>query len=158
MLEKIIMQQSFASLFILAVVGNFTVASNVREVSHSALNVTINGLKNERGQVCLSLFSSRQGFPSSTDSAVEARCVKVSATPLTVRFQKLKVGSYAVAVFHDANSDGTLNGNGLGIPTEEFGFSQNPTILVGSPKFGDAAVLVVGPETNIQIQLQYFGG
>ena len=150
-------KNSFASLLV-GVVVNFPASLNAGGIYNSNLNVTINGLKNERGQVCLSLFSSRQGFPRSTARAVEARCVKVAAPPLKVNFRDLKVGSYAIAVFHDANSDGTLNSNGLGIPTEEFGFSQNPTILVGSPKFGDAAVLVVGPETNIQIQLQFFGG
>lgn len=70
----------------------------------------------------------------------------------------LRAGSYAIAVIHDANNDGTLNRNLLGIPTEGFKFSRNPTILMGSPRFVDSAFLVAGSITNIQIQLQYLLG
>lgn len=152
------MQRLRASLLLLAIFGNLMVSSSAKAVSHSNLTVTISGLKNQRGQICLSLFSSPQGFPGGSDRAVQTNCVKVADTPLAVRFQNLKVGNYAVAVIHDTNSDGTLNRNGLGIPTEGFGFSQNPKILTGPPQFGDSAVLVAGPQTDIQIQLLYFLG
>jgi uncharacterized protein (DUF2141 family) len=152
------MQRILKSLLLLTAVINLTALQEAKAVSKSSLTVTIDGLKSQRGQVCLSLFSGGRGFPSSSTSAVSARCVKVENTPLTVKFDNLKVGNYAIAVFHDANGDGTLNRNPFGIPTEEFGFSQNPKILTGAPKFGDSAFLVVGPETNIQIKLLNFFG
>ncbi len=148
------MQRFAASLLLMSVIGNLIVSSSARAVANSNLTVSINGLKNQRGQVCLSLFSSGKGFPTSSGRAVQSRCLKVADSALTDRFQNLKAGNYAVAVFHDANGDGTLNRNVLGIPTEKFGFSQNPRIFTGPPKFGDSAVLVAGPETKIQIQLQ----
>ncbi|GAA6620321.1 hypothetical protein NUACC26_061370 [Scytonema sp. NUACC26] len=77
--------------------------------------------------------------------------------PLTVTFKNLQPGSYAVAVLHDTNSDKKANRNGLGIPLEGFGFSENPVIRTGPPKFNDA-VLVAGSTTNIQIQLNYLLG
>ncbi|MBW4596786.1 MAG: DUF2141 domain-containing protein [Brasilonema angustatum HA4187-MV1] len=150
------MQRSFWSFLLLIDVIFMTFISSAKAVSNSSLTVTINGLKNQRGQVCLSVFSGGRGFPTSSDRAVAARCVKLENAPLTVKFENLKAGNYAIAVFHDANSDGILNRNLLGIPTEEFGFSQNPKILTGPPKFGDCAVLVAGPQTNIQIQLLNF--
>ncbi|MBW4476865.1 MAG: DUF2141 domain-containing protein [Tolypothrix brevis GSE-NOS-MK-07-07A] len=152
------MQRILKSLLLLTAVINLTALQEAKAVSKSSLTVTIDGLKSQRGQVCLSLFSGGRGFPSSSTSAVAARCVKVENTPLTVKFDNLKVGNYAIAVFHDTNGDGTLNRNPFGIPTEEFGFSQNPKILTGAPKFGDSAFLVVGPETNIQIKLLNFFG
>lgn len=152
------MQRSLWSFLLITAVINLTASPSVKALSSSSLTVTINGLKNQRGQVCLSLFSGGRGFPSSSDRAVVARCVKLENAPLTVKFENLKPGSYAIAAFHDANSDGVLNRNLLGIPTEEFGFSQNPTILTGAPKFGDCAVLVAGPQTNINIQMLNFLG
>ncbi len=68
----------------------------------------------------------------------------------------MKAGNYAVAVFHDQNNDRILNNNVFGIPKEGFGFSRNPEIRTGAPKFSEAAFLVAGPNTNIQIQLKYF--
>ncbi len=122
------------------------------------LSVEIDGLKNQKGQVCFSIFSSNKGFPDNGKRALQAQCVKLATTPQKITFPNLKAGNYAIAVIHDANSDGILNRNVLGIPTEGFGFSNNPIIRTGPPKFGDSAILVAGSSTNIQIQLQYFLG
>jgi uncharacterized protein (DUF2141 family) len=123
-------------------------------------NVTVNleGLKNKKGQVCLSLFNASKGFPTSGDRAIQARCFKITETRQQVTFKNLKAGNYAVAVIHDINGDSTLNRNFLGIPTEGFGFSRNPAITSGPPKFQDSAFLVIGPSTQIDIQLQYLLG
>ncbi|PMB06820.1 hypothetical protein CI594_01380 [Fischerella thermalis CCMEE 5196] len=142
------------SFLLLAIVSSLTTALSARGAFYSNLIVTINGVKTQQGQVCLSLFATRKGFPDSKKQAVQARCVKVAETPLLVKFQNLRAGNYAVAVFHDVNNDNRLNRNVLGIPTEQFGFSQNPTIIAGPPTFGDSQVLVIGSETNIQITLR----
>lgn len=127
--------------------------------SNGRLTVEIAGLRNQRGQVCLKLYSGSRGFPNGNQNVVQQRCVKLNNNPLAVTFGNVKAGSYAVAVIHDANNDNQANRNGLGIPTEGFGFSRNPVIRTGAPKFGEAAVLVAGPNTNIQIQMRYlFGG
>ena len=106
------------------------------------------------GQVCLSLFSSSQDFPDSKENAIESECVKITDNPMRVTFNNLPSKTYAVAVFWDNNEDGKLNRNFLGIPTERFGFSSNPVIQSSPPKFGESAILVVGKNINIQIQLQ----
>lgn len=124
----------------------------------SKLTVTLNGLRSQRGRVCLSLFANSQGFPDRNGKAVQARCVDVSSTPVVVTFNNLQLGTYAIATFHDENGDGKLNRNGLGIPTEGFGFSRNPQIVAGPPRFGESAVLVAGAETDIQIRFQYLLG
>lgn len=120
----------------------------------TSLTVTVTGLRNQTGRVCLSLFSKAQGFPSSASRAAQAKCLQASSS--TVTFGNLHSGNYAVAVFHDVNGDGTLNRNSLGVPTEGFGFSRNPRILTGPPAFSDSAVFVAGPSQNLKIQLNYF--
>jgi uncharacterized protein (DUF2141 family) len=145
-----------ASIVGLATLGNFLILSSVEATSKNNLTVELNGLKNQTGQVCLSLFSSDQGFPDSKENALQSECVLLGKDSPKITFENLIPGNYAVAVFHDANSDRTLNVNSLGIPTEGFGFSRNPTILAGPPKFGDTFVVVATPQNNIQIKLQYF--
>lgn len=145
------------SFSILLLLANLAISSGTKAtITHSSLTVMVDGLKNQKGQICFSLFASSQGFPSSGDRALQANCVRVKSTPIEITFDNLQAGSYAVAVIHDANSDRTLNRNFLGIPTEGFGFSQNPIIQTGPPKFMDSVVIVTGKNTNIQIQLQYF--
>jgi uncharacterized protein (DUF2141 family) len=126
-----------------------------REMFNSVLTVTINGIKNKQGQLCLSLFENELGFPSNGNNAIQIYCLEVTDTQLEVKFPNLQAGNYAVAVFHDANNDGTLNRNWLGIPTEGFGFSKNPNILKGIPKFVDSAIIVTDSHTNIEIQIKY---
>jgi uncharacterized protein (DUF2141 family) len=140
----------------LASFNSFFVPSIAKGEASSNITVTIDGLKNLRGQICLSIFDSSRGFPSSSDRAIQGQCLKISNNPLVATFRNLKAGSYAVAVIHDANSDKSLNTNVLGIPTEGFGFSRNPQILNGPPQFGDSAFFVAGQNTEIEIRLKYF--
>ncbi|MFH7027007.1 MAG: DUF2141 domain-containing protein [Heteroscytonema crispum UTEX LB 1556] len=143
------------SLLLLAVMGNLAWSMSAKAGLNGNLSVEIDGLKNKQGQLCLSVFSSTQGFPSNRDRALLRQCTKITDTTLTFTFKDLKAGSYAVAAYHDANGDRTLNRNNLGMPVEGFGFSRNPEVTTSAPKFGDAAFLLAGTNTNIQIKLKY---
>jgi uncharacterized protein (DUF2141 family) len=144
------------SILLLAVLGNLVWSFSANANFNGKLSVEIDGLKNKEGQVCASIFASSEGFPSDRNRVLQKQCIKITETPLTINFDNLKAGSYAVAVFHDQNNDRILNTNTFGIPKEGFGFSRNPEIRTGAPKFSEAAFLVAGPNTNIQIQLKYF--
>jgi len=119
------------------------------------LNVEIDGLRNQEGQVCASIFAGSKGFPADRDRVLQRQCTKITETPVKITFTSLKAGNYAVAVMHDENNDLILNRNDIGFPLEGFGFSQNPEIRDRAPKFDEAAVFVAGPNTDIQIQLKY---
>ncbi len=143
---------------VVGAIGSMAQATNALAIGNGNFTVAVDGLKNQKGQVCLSVFSSSRGFPFSSDRAVATQCIKLTGNRPVVTFSNLKAGSYAVALIHDINNDKALNSNALGIPTEGFGFSRNPRILTGPPKFGDSAVLVAGADTEIEVKLQYFIG
>ena len=75
--------------------------------------------------------------------------------PLSVTFEGLGAGTYAVSILHDENSDGEINQGAFGIPTEGFGFSRNPEIKTGAPEFYETAVFVFG-ETTALVNMVYF--
>lgn len=152
------MIRGLASGLVLTMVGFCLIALKAQANEKSSLSITIEGFKNPKGQVCINLFSNSQGFPSTKEKAVQAQCMPVKETLETITFQNLDAGSYGVAVIHDANVDGKLNRNILGIPTEGVGFSNNPKIRTGPPKFGETVILVTGKITQIRIHLQYFLG
>ena len=85
-----------------------------------------------------------------TEDSIE----KDSVTGETVRviFANLEAGDYAVMLFHDANSNGELDSNMLGIPSEGYGFSNNVGRF-GKPDFEEAMFTVTG-ETAIEINLR----
>jgi uncharacterized protein (DUF2141 family) len=122
----------------------------------SQLTIDVGGLRNQKGQVCVSLFNAGRGFPDNPNAAVAAQCVQIQGGVAQVTFANLRSGSYAVAVLHDENNDGKANRNAFGIPKEGFGFSRNPVLRFGPPKFGEASFVVAGPGVSTQIQVSYF--
>ncbi|MEY4890829.1 MAG: hypothetical protein RIQ75_1959, partial [Pseudomonadota bacterium] len=66
-------------------------------------------------------------------------------------------GTYAIAIYHDEDSSGTINRGGLfGIPSEAVGFSNNPTILFGPPSLRSVAFKVDGTNQAMTIRLKKF--
>ncbi|MBD2569960.1 DUF2141 domain-containing protein [Anabaena lutea] len=145
-------------ILLLPILGNLFYLTGARADFKSNLTVNVDGLKNQTGKICASLFYQSKGFPSDSKKALQSQCVDITEKPQKLIFKNLKAGNYAVALIHDTNADGILNSNSFGIPTEGFGFSNNPLILTGPPKFNNAAVLVAGTNTDIQVQLQYLLG
>jgi uncharacterized protein (DUF2141 family) len=138
----------------LVVIGLALGISSEAEGFSNRLTINVQGLKAAKGRVCYSLFSSSAGFPTSSQQAIRAQCIPVGSSSSAIAFGDLNPGTYAVAVFHDMNSDGQLNKNRFGIPTEGFGFSKNPAIVSGPPKFSDAAIFVAG-QSKTMINLKY---
>lgn len=64
-----------------------------------------------------------------------------------------RAGTYAIAVVHDENSNNKMD-KALFLPKEGFGFSRNPTITTGPPKFRSASFMVDGPQSQ-RIKMRY---
>ena len=79
----------------------------------------------------------------------------VTGNTATVRFDSLLPGPKAVRLFHDENSNGTLDTNFFGIPTEGYGFSNNPRSRFGEPSFRDR-LFEHQTDTTIQVTLVHW--
>ena len=119
------------------------------------LIVGVSGLTNQQGLLCMKVFGGSQGFPDGDAKAVKQECVKITGNSMQFKYSGLPSGSYAIAVYHDANGDRKLNRNSAGMPTEGYGFSNNPVVKAGPPKFGQAVFLIAGPNTRKNIQMRY---
>ena len=107
------------------------------------LEVTLEGVHSADGQVLVALHRRTSGIDFPGDEGIVARKrVAADTEPVVVRFRDLAPGDYAVAAFHDADDDGELNANVLGIPTEGYGFSNGARGLMGPPSFESAAVTI----------------
>ncbi len=79
----------------------------------------------------------------------------VTARTMTVRLDSLPPGPKAVRLFHDENSNGTLDTNFFGIPSEGYGFSNNPRSRFGEPSFADR-LFEHQADTTIQVTLVHW--
>jgi uncharacterized protein (DUF2141 family) len=117
-------------LFILALM----ILSPLRAVK---IELKVNGLTNNRGLVQVAIWSGANGFPDDYRRAKFLRTVSLDNLD-SIIFQDVDTGEYAIAVYHDENEDTVLNTSRFGIPKEGFGFSRNPRIRFGPPKFEKA--------------------
>jgi uncharacterized protein (DUF2141 family) len=70
----------------------------------------------------------------------------------SVVLKNLPEGPLALSVFQDANANGRLDMNAMGIPTEPFGFSNDAVGNFGPPKF-EQAVLTPSAGAPVKIRL-----
>jgi uncharacterized protein (DUF2141 family) len=121
------------------------------------LTVHIVDLRNTKGQLLFSVYKSADGFPSSPDRAVNWQVLSAS-TPNPAFIVDLPPGEYAASVLHDENSDGKMNTNIIGIPTEGYGVTNNPKPRRRSVRFSEGAFNLTdaGAELSVSIQYDYF--
>ena len=119
----------------------------------SRLDVAVDHLRSTKGLIRVCLTADPDNFPACVDDA-EAVTRSVPAAARSVRFEGLPPGDYAVAVIHDANENAKLD-TFAGIPREGFGFSRNPAVGFGPPRFS-AARFALGAEAETQqIRMHY---
>ena len=117
------------------------------------VELEIAGARSARGVVQVCLTRDPVNFPGCVgDRQAEKRTVPADQT--RIAFQGLAHGAYAVALFHDENRNGKLD-TMIGIPREGFGFSRNPAIGFGAPKFSAARFTVASGENAERVRLKY---
>jgi uncharacterized protein (DUF2141 family) len=68
---------------------------------------------------------------------------------------QLKTGAVvAIAVYQDLDSNDVLTKNGLGIPTEPYGFSNNARGTFGPPRFDKAQLTVTDALKSLEIRVR----
>lgn len=90
--------------------------------------------------------------------AGKARPLRGEALPVTgathqLVFKGLPAGRYAVMITHDANGNGRLDTNALGMPLEGYGFSNNPRVM-RKPTFEEAAFDVGEADATLAVELR----
>lgn len=121
----------------------------------NVVNVDIGGLRNDKGQVFCSLYSSSDGFPKNREKAVARVSSAISDKHAVCEFSDIAPGTYAVSVFHDENSNRKLDTNFMGIPREGVGASNGAKGHFGPPKFDAAAFHFSGGRLDLKITITY---
>lgn len=119
------------------------------------LKIELVGLRNTKGNIVLALFSDSQGYPDKPEAAVRSEVFTVTDVSMTITISDIPYGNYAVTIFHDENADSELNTNLLGIPQEGIGFSGNPKIWKGVPKYEKSQFNFSPDQEKITIKVKY---
>lgn len=116
--------------------------------------VRFKGLDNKKGKIYVAWYNSDDDFMK-PQKAVINKVVDVSGKEsVDISFDTVPAGTYAISAFFDENSNGKLDTNGLGIPKENYGFSNNVRPLTRAANFEEAKFEVKGKGEPIVIELK----
>jgi uncharacterized protein (DUF2141 family) len=116
------------------------------------VKVTVDGVPNNRGMVHVDVCTEA--------TFLGEDCPYAGAAParrgvVTVTVHDVPPGRYAAVGYHDANANRDLDVNALGMPTERYGFSNDPPMLMGPPLFKDSAFDVAEKDVAMKIHLKH---
>jgi len=121
-------------------------------LAHAAdLVIHVDNVKAATGQVMVALYDNAGAF---LKQPVRVAKAPADTTGTTLVLRDVAPGSYGFSVFHDANDNGRMDTNLMGIPTEPIAFSNNAQGRMGPPAF-DAVRLAVpaaGLDTTVALR------
>jgi uncharacterized protein (DUF2141 family) len=100
--------------------------------SAADITVRIDHVTNNDGQIMVALYDNTADYMK---RPVRKAAVAAATGGVTVVFKDLAPGNYGLTVFHDANANGRLDTNAMGIPVESIGFSNDAQGVMGPPAF-----------------------
>jgi len=116
------------------------------------VTVTIDGINTNDGKIVAGLFDNPATFPRG--KVVIGQMTPAIKGAVTVIFKDVAAGRYAISAYHDVNSNGRLDANMMGIPSEPYGFSRDARGQMGPPKFEDAAFTVDKSPVSLTIHVK----
>lgn len=133
--------------FMTAATATFLACALSAPLTHAAeLTITVTDIEDIKGHLMIALFDSEEAYDGGSDAAQGLR-VAVDAKEVSVTVDDLAPGQYAVKMYHDANDNGSMDQNAVGIPIERYGFSSNKGRF-GPPAFDVAAFTVADDQEN----------
>lgn len=129
----------FALLFVLFGNGVFS----------QSLSVEIKGVETVSGNIMVALYNSSETF---LEKPFMTKKIEVTGDSLMFKFDGLSKGNYALSLFQDINNNNKIDVGNMGIPTEKYGFSNNP-FLFGKPDF-ETCMFIFDNDSTIVIELK----
>lgn len=116
------------------------------------LAITVTDVRVQQGSLRIAVVDSEAGW-SDGGTPVAGTVRKTQGGEETFHFSGLAPGRYAVMVMHDQNDNGKLDSNFMGMPTEGYGFSNNPAEM-RKPTFEEARFELEAAGSAITVHLR----
>ena len=115
------------------------------------VTVTVTGAESDDGRLVVLLWNDDDGFPQDAEKAYRRVEADLEDGRARVRIADVPAGRYAVMAFHDADGDGEVKTNLLGMPREGIALSRWSG---GRPSF-ERSLVRVGENSVVSIELVY---
>jgi uncharacterized protein (DUF2141 family) len=143
----------FKALLILFFFSSLLFGQNEQDsLQTGTLALKVIGIENDEGTIAVALSNSREDYES-YDTVYLSANLSIKNNIAEHTFEELPYGEYAIKVYHDEDSDGEINRNFLGIPSEDYGFSNNASASFGPADYDDAKFIFDKPIMYIEINI-----
>lgn len=116
------------------------------------LTVKITNTGLQGGDVRLAVYNNAETFLED-EGIIYSAIVPVETNTSIQTIFHIPFGDYAVAVYHDENSNGKLD-MFMGVPTEPYGFSNDAKGVLGPPSFSVARFHFSSTGQEIKVRLK----
>ncbi len=120
-----------------------------------SLEISISGFANSNGSCRVAVYLGQAHF-NEPEYAIAKESIRILDSKATWQVEiPIRMGTeddgqtaprLAVSAYHDENENTRLDKSSFGIPTERYGFSNNPKRAYGPPKFSEAALILTSTE------------
>lgn len=119
------------------------------------IEVRVEGVRSDAGQVFVTLFDSDEGFPGAEGAGVGTLSARQVDGTAVVVFENVAYGEYAVAAYHDEDGNGKMKTVYGSIPLEGIGISRDAKGVMGPPKFKDAKFPLDSAAASVTVTIRY---
>lgn len=121
--------------FVLSV--TFMIAQDAVKIEGTTITVTV-PVKTDKGEIVVGLYNEATFMKA---APLEGLSSIIENGKATVTFTNVTPGEYGISLFHDTNSNKTMDFEANGMPKENYGVSNN-VMSFGPPQWKDAKFTV----------------
>jgi uncharacterized protein (DUF2141 family) len=117
----------------------------------ASLKVEITNVKSGKGKLLIGIY--KPGGKFTDGKPVASKIIEVDSKSNQTATFDLAPGRYALALYHDLNSNNVMDKNLVGIPKEPYGFSRDFRPKFSAPSFEDCAFELPATGKSISVKL-----
>ena len=127
---------------------------SVLSFGQTSLTVTVKNIREPKGTIRVGLYNKEEDF---LKKIYQGKLVKAVGTEVTVVFDDLPPGEYAISIVHDENENEVLDSNKLGIPKEGYCFGNNALGKFGPPSYDKVKIKLGTVPVAQSLAMKYLG-
>jgi len=119
------------------------------------IRIVAEGVRNSDGHIAVTLYPDNPSRFLVAKGSLYVTFIKATQGTTSGCLFLPKPGVWVVALYHDENDNRKIDRSAIGLPTEGYGFSNNPPTLLGLPSFRSVRLNAARSGLTSHIQMKY---
>lgn len=129
-------------------------AADEVEAQNSDQKILVTNIKSKNGRLLIGWYNSEKSYNEKNNPLYKKIVDVGKQSEVSVVFENVPPGKYAVSMFLDENGNNKMDTNFMGIPKEQYGFSNNVLPATRAANFKEASFEITQKPTEISIRLK----